>query len=220
METHESRWTRTAMLVVLGAVIGSGCATRPAAGESRRDEQPDSPDPIVRPVEGDLVRVDWNGIRLTDFVQGIARYSGRVIVYDRRQLVKKPPVNLARAVEVPSSGVFSLAESVLAGMQLACVEVSIRRSERGTAAFTRLVPRPESSSQRNAFLISGLADSWSRVDLPFMVVAGPEPQARAVRRALLELLEAEDHPVATPDSARPVLSALPPFSSPYPRCAR
>lgn len=219
METHESRWTRTAMLVVLGAVIGSGCATRPAAGDPRRDAPPASPDPIVRTVEGDLVRIDWNGVRLTDLVPGIARHAGRVIVYDRRQLERKPPVSLARAMDVPPSGVFALAETVLASMQLACVEVSIRRPAGDGVVFSRLVPRYE-GKHPVPFVPGESPGRWSRVDLPFMVVVGPEPQSRAVRRALLELLEAEDHPVATPDPARVAPSALPPLSSPYPRCVR
>lgn len=219
METLESRRTRTVMFLVLVAIVGLGCATRPAVGESAHDESPAAPDLIVRPVTGDQVRIDWNGVRLTDLVHGVARSTGRVVVYDRRQLEKKPPVSLARAMDVSRSAVFPLAESVLASMQLACVEVSIHTPGNRTAAATRIVPRYE-GKRPPPTLPDESPNRWTRLDLPFMVVAGPEPQARTVRRALVELLRSEDHPVATPDPARFARAAPPPFSSPYPRCAR
>ncbi len=208
------------MFLAVVLSFGSGCVSRPEPAVPPPSESPAVPDWLARPVEGDLVRIDWNGHGLTEVVNGVALHTGRVLVYDRRQVEQKPPVNFSRVVNVPSSGVYTLLESVLAFNELACAQVFIRRPAAPSVTLTRLVRRPEASKGSTPFLLEDTANDWSRLDLPFMVVAGPESQAHAVRRALVELLQVEDHPVATPDPARDAHAALPPFSSPYPRCAR
>lgn len=185
------------------------------------------------------MRIDWDGLELRTLIEGVGEATGRVIVYDRRQVEWKPCVSLSRAFDVQIEELFLLCETVLAGMQLACLPETVRLTSVSSWEVIRIVPRDEGKGSIPVDLSEDL-DLFASQDIPWFSVAGPSAPASNVRAALARKLKPSDRPSPVPLSpallraryARsdhstgregrfdPNLCDLTIFDSPYPRCVR
>ncbi|KAF0246255.1 MAG: hypothetical protein FD180_886 [Planctomycetota bacterium] len=185
---------------------------------------------IAREIQNGSVRIDWNGLRLEQLIHGVALATGRVFVFDRRRVEGKPPANLSRSCEIQLQQLYLLLETVLAGNQLACLPQTVPLSAVSSWEVLRVVPRMYSRKGANPYLEE--SNSISASDIPFLVVAGPDMPASAVRRALVRIHRRSGMPGTHGSSLDPSEQAtdsgsvdnplcdLFRFRSPYPQCLR
>lgn len=239
---------RSIFLAAVVMTVWTGCAARqqelPAladgpvrcAENSAEDHVPIAQVFALTSTDG-VVLIEWNGLALTTLIDAVGKVTGRVIVYDRRQVELKPPIWIARALQVPIDGIYPLFESVLAYMQLAGLSRTLPLTPLSTWEVVRVVRREESG---NVPFEEPHPDLWSGEDIPWLAVAGPTGPAAAVRARLVRRLKPSDRPSPVPLSpallrARygsaahstgrdghfdPNLCDLTIFDSPYPQCVR
>lgn len=229
-------WTGCASSGSIAEISVGGPAQR--ADKAATDPDQGSPKIVLAHPDG-LVGIDWNGLALPALIDGVGQVTGRVFVYDRRQVELKPCVSFSRPIDVPVEAIYALFESVLASLQLACVQKTFRLTPVSSWEVIRIVPRAEGKGSIPV-LLGERSDLFEARDIPWFAIVGPTGPASIVRSALAKTLKPSDRPspvLLSPALLRarygcsahstgraghfdPNLCDLYIFNSPYPCCVR
>jgi hypothetical protein len=170
-------------LLLFSAILAAGCAApQPptpelaTASEHRRE--------IIPPADVDgMVLIDWSGVKLEELFGAVANRTGKVFVFDRRELAPKPPVNISRVLQVPASAIYPLGETVASENGLGFVTREFALGPSLAADVIRIVPRVEATKGMWPVDFT-TPDYFAAKDTEFLVAVGCEPTAGLVRQKI------------------------------------